>query len=60
MGTRTSVIDVAQDMQLVDGESLYHVAYSTNEIISLPGRYDTVDNHSHIGSFVLVVGTFVQ
>ena len=47
-------------MQLVNGQSLYDVAQSHNEIVGSACRDDGVYNNGHVGSLVLVIGTFVQ
>ena len=60
MGPGASVIDVAKDMQLVDGEALDHVADGFDKGIGTSCRNDSVNDDGHIGSLILVVSTLMQ
>ena len=57
---RASVVDVAQDMQLVDGKALDDVADSDDEVVSPACRYDGIDDDVHIGRLVMIGKTFVK
>ena len=60
VGTRATIVDVAQYVQLVDGQALDDVTDGADEIISTTRRYDGVDNHADVGSLVVVAQTLVQ
>ena len=57
---RSAVVDVAQDVQLVDGQPLYDVTQGADEVVGAPRRDDGVHDDRHVGRLVLVVGTLVQ
>ena len=57
---RTAVEDVAEDVQLVDRQALYHVADGNDEIVGTTSRYDCVDDDVDIVSFVGIVCALVQ
>ena len=54
MRSRSTVVDIAQNMKLVDAESLNHSTKSNDEIISTAGGNDGLDDGTHIISLVLV------
>ena len=60
MGTRATIEDITQDMQLVDGQTLDDITDGNDEIVGSPRRDDGIDDDGYIGSLVLVVSTFVQ
>ena len=60
MCTRTSVEDVSEDVQLVDGQSLDDVTDGDDEIVGTPCCDDGIDNDVDVGGFVRVVSTFMQ
>ena len=57
---RASVVDVAQDMQLVDGEALDDVADGNDEVVSPACRYDSIDNDVHISRLVMIGKTLMK
>ena len=57
MGTRASVEDITQDMQLVDGQTLYDITDSNDEIVGSPRRDDGIDDDGYIGSLVRFLRT---
>ena len=60
VGTRTTIVDVAKNMQLVDGQALDHITDGADKIISTTCRYDGVYNHAHVGGLIVVAQTLVQ
>ena len=60
MGSGAAIVDVAQNVQLVDGQTLDDVTDGADEIIGTTCRYDGVDNHTHIGRLIVVAQTLVQ
>ena len=60
MCTRATIVDVAQDVELVDGQALDDVADGADEIVSTTCRYDGVDNHTDVGCLIVVAQTLVQ
>ena len=58
--TGTAIIDVAQNVQLVDGQTLDNVTQSNNEIVCTTCRDNSVDNDADIGCLIVVIGTLVQ
>ena len=60
VGSRTAVVDVAENMQLVDGQTLYDVTDSRDEIVSATGGYNRIDNDADVGGFVAVAETLVE
>ena len=60
MGAGSSVIDVAEDMQLVDGQTLNHITDGTDEIVSTACGDNRIHDHCHIGGLVDVVSTLVE
>ena len=55
-----AVVDVAEYVQLVDGQTLYDVADGHYEVVGTAGGDDGVHDDGHVGCLVLVVGAFVQ
>ena len=45
MRSRSAVEDVAKQMQLVDGEPLYEIAYRDDEVVCALCCYDGLHNH---------------
>ena len=60
VGSRTSIIDVAQNMELVDGEALDDVGYGDNEIIGSACADNRINNNIDIGCLVMIFGMLVQ
>ena len=60
MGTWASVVDVAQDVQLVDGQTLDDVADGHDEVVGTTCRNDGVDDDADVGGFVAVAQTLVK
>ena len=60
MGTRTTVVDIPQDMQLVDGETLDDITQGNDEVVSTSCRDDGVDNHVDIRRLVAVIRPLMQ
>ena len=56
----TTVVDVAEDMEGVDGETLDHIGDGNDEIVGSAGRDDGIYDDIHVGSLVVVVGTLMQ
>ena len=60
VGSCTTVVDVTQDMQTVDGQALYDCSNGTDEVVSTASRDNGIDDDIHIGSLVMVVGAFME
>ena len=60
MGTRAPVVDVAEDMELVDGQALDDVGDGYDEIVGATRGDDGVDNDIDVGGLVVVVGTLMK
>ena len=60
MGAWTSVVDVAKNVQLVDGQTLDDITDGTDEIICSACRDDGIDNNGNVCGFVDIIGTFMQ
>ena len=60
MGPRSAVVDVAQDMELVDGQPVDDVADGNDEVVGPSGRDDCIDDDGDVGSLVVVVGPLVK
>ena len=60
MGTWTSVVDVTENMQLVDGQPLDYITDGADEIIGTACRNDGVNNHTDIGRLVDVGKALVE
>ena len=60
MRTRAAVVDVAKNMQLVDGQALDDVTDGADEIIGTTSRYDGVYDYAYIGSLIVVAKALVQ
>ena len=60
VGTWSAVVDIAQNVQLVDGQPLYDFADGRNEVVGTSGRDDRLDDGAHIVGLVLVIRMFVQ
>ena len=50
MGTRSSVVDIAQDMQLVDGQALDNVADGDDEVIGATCGDDGINDDIDVSS----------
>ena len=50
--TRSAVIDVAHDMERIDGEPLDEVAHGDDEVVGPSGGDDGTDNHVDVGMLV--------
>ena len=60
VGSRAAVVDVAEDVELVDGEPLYDVTDGADEVVGASGGDDGVDDDADVGSLVLVVAALVE
>ena len=60
VGPGPPVEDVAQDVQLVDGQTLDDVAYRNDKVVSTSRRDDRVYDDRHVCSLVNVIRTLVQ
>lgn len=60
VGTRTTVVDVAEDMELVDSETLDDIGDRHDEVVGTPCRDDGVDDHVHVVGFVLVLRALMK
>ena len=60
MCTWPTIVDIAEDMELVDGKSLDDVTNGDNKIVGTTCGNDGVDNHTHIGSLVVVRETLMK
>ena len=58
--TGATVIDVAQEVEHVDGQLLDEVTHGNDEVINAMCRYDGLDNHVHIGLLVGIAAVLVQ
>ena len=56
----SAVVDVAKDMQLVDGQTLDDITNSNDKVVGTSGRDNGVDDAADIGGFVNIVGTLVH
>ena len=60
MGSGATVIDVAENVQLVNGQSLNDITNGNNKVVSSARRDDGVDDDIHIGTLVGIVGALMQ
>ena len=60
MSTRTTIVDVAQEVKLVDCQSLYHTSHSDDEIVGTSCRYYGVDNLVYVCCLVGVFCALVE
>ena len=60
VGSWTSIVDIAQNMELVDSQALDDVGYSDNEIISSACADNRINNDIDIGSLVMIFSMLVQ
>ena len=60
MRTRTTVVDIAQDMQLVDGEALDDIGDGNDEIIGTAGRDDGIYDDIDVCRLVMIFGMLVE
>ena len=60
VGAWATVIDVAQEVQHVDGQLLNEVAHGNDEIINALRGNDGLDDHVHVGLLVGVAAVLVQ
>ena len=56
---RSTVVDVAEDMEGVDGKTLYHIGDGDDEVVGPARGDDGIDNHVDIGGLVMVLSMFV-
>ena len=59
MCTRPTIVDITEDMELVDGQSLDDITNGDNEVVGTACGDDGVDNHTYIGSLVVVGETLM-
>ena len=60
MRARTAVVDVAEDVQAVDGQALDEIAEGDDEVVGAARSNNGADDDVEVGLLVVVVGTFVQ
>ena len=60
MGTRSSVVDVAQDVELVDGEFVDDAGNGDDKLIGAPDVDDGVNDGTDLSRLVSVIGALVQ
>ena len=60
MCSRSAVEYVAQDVQLVDAQTLYQIADGADEFVGPSGGDNRFDDTVEIGLFVVVLWRFVQ
>lgn len=60
VGSRSTIVDVAEDVQLVYGKPLYHVSDGDDKVIGTACGYDGVDDDVDISCLVMVFCMFVQ
>ena len=60
VSARSAVEDVAEDMELVDGEALDEFAERHDEACGAPRADDGLDNHAHVSLLVAVVAVLVE
>ena len=60
MGTRTSVVDIAEDMELVDSKALDDITDGADEIVGTTRRDNRIDDNADVGSLVVVGEALVQ
>ena len=60
MCARTSVENIAKNVQAVNGESLYKIAECCYKVLGASCAYDCLYNDTQIGLFVLYVVALVQ
>lgn len=58
--TGASVVDVAQDVQLVDGQPLYHLGYGHDEVVGPARGDDGVHDDVHVGRLVSVLRVLME
>ena len=57
---RTAVVDIAEDVQAVDGQALDEIAEGDDEVVGAARADDGADDDVEVGLLVVVVGTLVQ
>ena len=60
VGSWTSIVDIAQNMELVDSQALDDVGYSDDEIIGSACADNRINNNIDIGCLVMIFGVLVQ
>ena len=60
VSTRTSIVDVAQNMELVNSKTLDNLGDCDNEIISSACADNRINNDIDIGSLVMIFSMLVQ
>ena len=60
MRASSAVVDIAEDMQLVDGQTLNDVTDGADKVVGAPCRDDGIHDDGHIGGLVDVVGTLMK
>ena len=60
MSARTTIVDVAQKVKLVDSQSLYHTSHSDDEIVGTSCRYYGVDNLVYVCCLVCIFCALVE
>ena len=60
VGTRSAVVDVAKDVQLVNAQGVYDLADGDDEVGALSSLHDCFDDAAEVGLLVVVEWIFVQ
>ena len=60
MCARTAVVDVAEYVQLVDTEFLYHIAYGDDERLGLSCGYYGFDDAVEVSLLVILASGFMK
>ena len=60
MRAGAAVVDVAEDVELVDAQTLNHVAHGLDEVLGLAGEDDGLDDAVEVGLLLVVVGSLVE
>ena len=60
VGTRSTVVDVTDDVQQIDCQALDQVTHGDDEVVCAAGRDDRVDDLVYISRFVRLVARLVK
>ena len=60
MCTRSAIVDISKNVQLVDGQPLDDVANGDNEVVGTACGDNGIDDDIDVSGFVDVIGAFVK
>ena len=60
VGSGTTVVDITENMQLVDNQSLNDIAYSNNKVVGAACSDNGLDDGTDVIRLILVVGTLME